>query len=138
MTAAQMEGSLGQIRAAWHILAQGAPAAAETLVELSGGARSEFVRAQASMAVLDRVGLGTVEAVVVENHLDGGDGGQADLQRSTARAVLAARMAALGAPTGALEAAPDPEIGPGGAGAGHSGVLEGDLVHEDPRQDDGV
>lgn len=42
---------------AMEILAKGAPSAAQSLVDLSTTAKSEFVRMQASTAVLSRVGI---------------------------------------------------------------------------------
>ena len=119
-----MEAELGEIRSAWQVLARGAPAAARTLVELSQGARSEFVRAQASVAVLDRVGLGPQSTVAVDIGAVGGPGGALDAGRAAAE-VLAARMAALGAGTGAVVlqgAVVEQEMPLGGAGAGRSGV----------------
>lgn len=46
------------VRSAFEILANGAPAAAQSLVDLASGAKSEYVRVQAASTILSRVGLG--------------------------------------------------------------------------------
>lgn len=53
------------IQNAWKILANGAPAAAAALVEIATYGESEAARNQASMAILDRVGLGAKPELTV-------------------------------------------------------------------------
>lgn len=54
---ARYSGGLDDIRQAWMILAGGAPAVAQSLVDISVHGKSEIARVQASVAVLSRVGL---------------------------------------------------------------------------------
>lgn len=91
------------IRRAWSVLAAGSVPAAESLVNLAVNARSELVRVQASTAVLDRVGIGKVEGVVVAD-VEGALAGEIDMGAGGgAAAILAARMRALSAAGGNVD-----------------------------------
>lgn len=61
------------VRSAFEIMAEGAPAMAESLVNLGKNAKSEMVRMMAATAVFDRVGLpGKVDVGITSVHLQGG------------------------------------------------------------------
>jgi len=66
MTSLERKNSpVENIQAAWKILANGATVAANTLVEISRDGESEAARNQASMAILDRVGISAKPEVTV-------------------------------------------------------------------------
>jgi len=51
------KGGPDDVRTAWQLLAGGAPAAANALIDIAENGKSEVARVQASTAILDRVGL---------------------------------------------------------------------------------
>lgn len=51
------QGGPDDVRDAWRLLAGGAPVAATALIDIAEHGKSEVARVQASMAILDRVGL---------------------------------------------------------------------------------
>jgi hypothetical protein len=136
---AQTRVELQQVRRAWSVLAMGSESAAHSLVALATGARSELVRAQASMAVLDRVGLGKVETHVVTSDLDrvrmaDMDSGVGVGSGVSPVEILASRMRALGAglpPVVAGQVEPDgPFPGDGEGGQWGDAQVSGDLARE--------
>lgn len=87
------------IQSAWTILAKGAPTAARALLHIAEYGESEAARNQASMAILDRVGISarpemTVRVVPAEYS----DHGQIDGSLSPAEMVFK-RLAELRAAT---------------------------------------
>lgn len=123
------------VRRAWSVLAEGSVPAAASLVALATGARSELVRVQAATAVLDRVGLGKVEGVVVadvSSALDAGAGQGGG--GASAALVLASRMRALQAAGGDVSVIRGHLVGEGGAADGQDGVqaFAGDVLGADP------
>lgn len=95
-------GGIEDVRDAWAVMAAGAPAVAAELVRIAQEADSEFVRVQAATAVLDRVGLGKVDGHVVR--MVGEDGGTDGTAGRSAASIVAARLAALEAPVGPVDA----------------------------------
>lgn len=57
------------VRTAWQVLAGNAPHVAQTLVDIALHGKNEGVRVTASIAVMDRVGLGRVERSEIAVHL---------------------------------------------------------------------
>lgn len=61
------------VRSAFEIMAEGAPALAQSLVQLGTSAKSEMVRMMAATAAMDRIGLpGKVDVGITAVHLQGG------------------------------------------------------------------
>ena len=73
MQAAAGFSAAAYVRSAFEILAEGAPAVAQSLVKLATEGKSEYVRVQAAQAVLSRIGLAEkVDVGITAVHLVGG------------------------------------------------------------------
>lgn len=80
------------VKSAFEIMAAGAPAMAESLVNLGSKAKSEMVRMMAATAVMDRIGLpGKVDVGITAVHLHGGE----VEQREDPAVVVAKRLKLL-------------------------------------------
>lgn len=99
MSAEQHDDNLPEVRqaheyvkSAFEIMAAGAPAMAESLVNLGTKAKSEMVRMMAATAVMDRIGLpGKVDVGITAVHLHGGE----VEQREDPAVVVAKRLELL-------------------------------------------
>ncbi|HEY5785337.1 MAG TPA: hypothetical protein VIT65_11215 [Microlunatus sp.] len=99
-------GSTDTIQRAWAVMAGGSTRMAKVLLTLAENSKSDFVKVQAAIAVLDRVGL-TGQPDININVL--GDQGTVEVQESAAALVMA-RLDALAAGESIVEGTVSPFV----------------------------